>query len=38
MVAGLGGEGESQGFMIREQVELPTFHKVAEVADGEIGS
>ena len=37
MVAELGGEAESQGFVIREQVKLPTFHKVAEVSDGEIG-
>ena len=37
MVVGLGGEGESQGFVICEQVELPTFHKVVEVSDGEIG-
>ena len=34
MVAGLGGEGESQWFVIHEQVKLPTFHKVS---DGEIG-
>ena len=36
MVAGLGGEGRSSGFVVCEHIELPTFHKVLEVPIGKV--
>ena len=36
MVAGLGGEGRSKGFVVCEHMELPTFHKMLEVPIGKV--
>ena len=32
----IGGEGESERFVIGKHIELTTFDKVAEVLDGEV--
>ena len=35
-VSGLGGKSKSEWFVVGKYMELATFHKVAEMADGEV--
>ena len=35
-IPGLGGKSKSERFVVCEYMELATFHKVAEMADGKV--